>query len=303
MRRVWVAVLVGGLVAVVGAAAPVIAVAPFADEAGTGLANLGPGLGDMLVGRLAPHGFLVIPPGALQAWLAQNGLLPSRESWYAAARAMGADVLILPAVERFQATTMAFTLFLFTVRGASVVAELRAEVVRLPAGTSEVLRARGEASGPASVEVAVHFPVDVCLGGFRTSKSVYYSGETVTLGYLDPSPPNSFYVVIHPATSPTPSWTSPIASSTSVNPCVTWTWNQVFPPAAAPGEYVAKLYPSPGLGWPIATRTFRIEATAAVELVVGSAAFGGAPWGAALSKAVDDLATKILQLVRPPQGG
>ena len=302
MRRLWMVIVLGWAVVGAGAVAPVIAVAPFVDEAGTGLANLGPGLGDMLVGRLSPHGFLVIPPGALQAWLVQNGLLPTRENWHIAARAMGAEFLILSAVERFQATAMAFTIFMFTVRGASVTADLRAEVVRLATGASDVLRARGEASGPASVEVTLHFPLDVCLGGFRTDKSVYFSGETVTFGYLDPAPPNTFYVVIHPVGSLTPSWTSSLASSTVANPCVTWTWNQVFPPAAASGEYVAKLYPSPGIWLPIATRTFRIEATAAVELVVGSPAFGTAPWGAALGKALDDLAAKLLLLIRPQQG-
>ncbi len=301
MRRLGIAVLFGLAVAVAGGAAPVIAVAPFADEAGTGLANLGPGLGDMLSGRLSPHGFLVIPPGALQAWLSQNGLLPTRANWHAAAIALGAEVLILPAVERFQATTMAFTLFLFTVRGASVVTDLRAEVVRLPAGPSEVLRARGEASGPASVEVALHFPLDVCLGGFRTDKGAYYSGETVTLGYRDPAPPNSFYVVVRPTASLVPAWTSPVQASSVPSPCVTWTWNQVFPPVASPGDHVAELYQVPN-PVPIAARTFTITPAAAAELVVGSAAFGSAPWGEALAKALDELAAKIRSLLGQPGG-
>ncbi|MCR4391719.1 MAG: hypothetical protein NUV94_02810 [Candidatus Acetothermia bacterium] len=125
--------------------------------------------------------------------------------------------------------------------------------------------------------MALYFPLDVCLGGFRTERSVYYSGETVTLGNRDPTPPNSFYVVVRPATALTPSWTSPVASSAVGTPCVTW--NQVFPP----GDYVAELYQVPN-PVPIATRAFTIEAAAAVELVVGSPAFGGAPWGAALGQ-------------------
>ncbi|MCX7750177.1 MAG: hypothetical protein N2320_01210 [Candidatus Bipolaricaulota bacterium] len=295
MKGLVVALVVG--LAAAGAGAPVVAVAPVADEAGTGLANLGLGLGDMLSGRLSREGLLVVPPGALQAWAVQNGLLPGREAWIRAARALGAEVLLLPAVEKFQAVTMAFTLFLFTVRGASVTAELRAEVLKLAVGSGEVVRARGEAAGPTSVEVALHFPIDVCLGGFRTDKGVYWSGEAVTLGYRDPSPPNAFYVVIHPVASPTPSWTSPVASSTVATPCVTWTWNQLFPPAAGPGDYVAELYRVPN-PLPIATRTFTIGAAAAVELVVGSPAFGTAPWGEALGKALDGLVAKILPLVR-----
>jgi hypothetical protein len=284
-------------IAVAGAAAPVVAVAPFVDEVRTGLANLGPGLGDMLVQRLSAAGLFVVPPAALQAWLTQNGLLPTRDTWQAAARVFGAEFLILPAVERFQATTMAFTLFLFTVRGATVVTDLRAEVIRLATGASETVGARGEASGPASVEVAVYFPFDVCLGGFRTDKSVYFGGETVTIGYRDPLPPNSFYVVIRPAASLTPSWTSAVAASTVATPCVTWAWNQVFPPAAGPGDYVAELYRIPLLT-PIVTRPFTIGAAAAVELVVGSPAFGTAPWGEALNQALDGLLTKLLPILR-----
>ncbi|MBC7170452.1 hypothetical protein H5T54_05960 [Candidatus Bipolaricaulota bacterium] len=296
MRRLaMMGVLVAGL-ALVGAAGSVVAVAPFGDEANTGLANVGTGLGEMLSQRLSAHGVLVVPPGALQAWLAQNGLLPSRETWQAAALALGAEVLILPAVEKFQATTVSFTVFLFTVRGATVVTDLRAELVRGGTGATEVVKAHGEASGPASVEVSLHFPVDVCGGGFRTSKSVYYGGEAVLLGYLDPLPPNSFYVVIHPVSSPTPSWTSAAAGSSVVTPCVSWTWNQVFPPQAEAGDYVAELYQVPN-PVPIGARTFSITAAAAVELVVGTSAFGTAPWGEALGGALDELTEKLLLLL------
>lgn len=302
MRQVWMAVLVVVAVAAAGMAGSVVAVAPFRDEAATGLANLGPGLGDMLGQRLSRQGFLVGPPGALQAWVAQHRLLPTPDSWRAAAVALGAEVLILPAVERFQATAVAFTLFLFTVRGATVLTEVRGEVVRLATGASETVRGRGEASGATSVEVALHFPLDVCLGGFRTDKSVYYSGETVTIGFRDPLPPRSFYVVVRPVAAPTPSWTSAPASSTVASPCVTWTWNQLFPPAAAAGDYLAELY-EVGNPVPLATRTFTITPAAAVELVVGSPAFGTAPWGEALAKALDELAAKIGALLRPPRGG
>ncbi len=215
--------------------------------------------------------------------------------------AMGGDVLVLPAVEKFQATTMSFTLFLFTVRGATVQTDLSAEVVTLATGATQAVGAHGEASGPASVEVALHFPFDVCLGGFRTDKSVYFGGETVHLGYRDVAPPNSFYVIVRPAASLVPSWTSAVVASAVATPCVTWTWNQVLPPLASPGDYVAELYRTPPVL--IATRTFTISAAAAVELVVGSPAFGTAPWGDALAKALDGLTAKLVPILRPPQGG
>ncbi len=298
MRRLCSGLLLAAGLSLTVAGAPVVAVAPFTAEVGTGLANLGLGLGDMLAGRLAPQGILVVPPGALQAWVLQRGLVPSREAWIQAGEALGAEVVVLPAVEKLEAVTMSFTLFLFTVRGASVTAELRAEVLRLATRSGEVVRARGEASGPTSVEVSLHFPVDVCSGGFRTDKGVYWTGEPVTLGYRDPAPPNAFSVVIHPTSAPTPNWTSPVAGSTVGSPCVTWTWNQVFPPAAGPGEYVAELYQPPN-PIPIATRTFTIGTAAAVELVVGTPAFGTAPWGEALGKALEGLSAKILPLVQP----
>lgn len=303
MRQVVTLILVLVAVTLVGLAAPNVAVAPFVDKAGTGLANLGPGLGEMLAQRLSAGGLFVVPPGALQAWLTQNGLLPTRDAWQAAARAFGAEVLILPAVEVFQATTMSFTLFLFTVRGATVQTDLSAEVVTLATGAIQAVAARGEASGPASVEVTLYFPFDVCLGGFRTGKSVYLSGESVRLGYRDIAPPSSFYVVVHQVASPVPNWTSTVAASTVAAPCVTWTWNQMFGATPAPpGDYVADLYriPSP---IPIATRTFTISAAAAVELVVGSPAFGTAPWGEALAQALDDLTAKLVALLLPSGGG
>ncbi len=303
MRRSFVLMLVLAGAMVVGAAAPRVAVAPFVDKAGTGLANIGIGLGEMLAQRLSAEGLFVIPPGALQAWLAQTGMPASPGAWRTAALAMGGDVLVLPAVERFQATTMSFTFLFVTVRGATVQTDLSAEVVALATGAVQAVTAHGEASGPASVEVGLYFPFDVCLGGFRTDKSVYFGGETVLLGYRDVAPPNSFYVVVRPAASLVPSWSSPVETSAVGAPCVTWTWNQMFGLApASPGDYVAKLYVVPFLV-PIATRTFSISAAAAVELVVGSPAFGTAPWGEALGKALDDLTAKLVPILRPPTGG
>jgi len=303
MRRSFTLVLILAVVMLAGAAAPRVAVAPFVDNAGTGLANIGIGLGEMLAQRLSAEGLFVIPPGALQAWLVQTGMPASPDAWRTAAMAMGGDALVLPAVERFQATTMSFTLFLFTVRGATVQTDLSAEVVTLATGAIQAVAAHGEASGPASVEVALHFPFDVCLGGFRTDKSVYFGGESVRLGYRDLAPPSSFYVVVHPVMSPMPNWTSAVAASAVGTPCVTWTWNQMFGPTlASPGDYVAELYRIPN-PIPIATRTFSISAAAAVELVVGSPAFGTAPWGEALAKALDDLTAKLVAILRPPTGG
>ncbi len=307
MRRAWSVICAAVLaLACVGFSSPRVAVAPFVDRAGTGLANIGPGLGEMLGQRLAAAGLFVIPPAALQAWLSQTGggvyptgiiPTPDTQAWRTASLALGADVLILPSVEKFYTSTIAFTLFLFTVRGASVQTDLHAEVVHLATGAVQSVTAHGEASGAASVEVHLHFPFDVCSGGFRTSKGVYFDGETVPIGYRDPAPPNTYYITIHSSASPIPNWASATASSTGANPCVTWTWNQALLPHAGPGEYVAILYrvPSPV---PIATQTFTISAAAAVELVVGSASFASAPWGEALNQALDSLAAKLLSLVR-----
>ncbi|MEW6216780.1 MAG: hypothetical protein AB1543_03785, partial [Candidatus Bipolaricaulota bacterium] len=63
MRRAWSVICAAVLaLACVGFSSPRVAVAPFVDRAGTGLANIGPGLGEMLGQRLAAAGLFVIPP-------------------------------------------------------------------------------------------------------------------------------------------------------------------------------------------------------------------------------------------------
>ncbi len=282
-------------------AAPIsVAVPPFVDKAGTGLIGVGVGLGQMLAQELSAAGYRVIPPEALKAFLDQNGIQPSPAAWRGAALALGADYLVQGTVEDFHASFISITLVFVTVRGASVKLELGATVEDLRRGTTREVRARAEASGPASLELNLYFPTDVCWGGFRTDKAVYYSGEPVRLGYRDPSPPNSFYVVIHPTGSPSPSWTSPIQSSSPSNPCVTWTWDQTFgSDQASPGDYTAELYDT-SLPAPIATQTLTISATAVAELVVGSGAFREAPWGKAVADAMAKLVKDILALL--PEG-
>jgi len=283
-----------------GQTGPKLAVPPFVDRAGSGLAGVGLGLADVLAQRLKDLGLFVIPPSAIQSWVQQFGLVPGPEAWAAAAQGLGAELLIQGSVDKFSASSIALTFLFFTVRGASVYTELGAQVLNFRTGESKRVSGAGTASGPASVEVTLYFPVDVCGGGFRTDKAVYYSGENVTLGYLDPNPllpPNSFYVVIHPLASSTPSWTSAPASSSPINPCVTWTWNQSFPPAAAPGDYLAKLYDATNVL--IATRTFTISPTVAAELVFGTPTFTQAPWGTAFQVAMEDLIAKLLPLLRP----
>ncbi len=298
MKRMLLALVLFVSVAAMAQTGPRVAVAPFVEKTYTGLPGIGPGLGEMLAQRLQNLEFFVIPPAALQALVQQFGLVPGPQTWQLAAQNLGAEVFIQGAVEKFSASSMTFTFLFFTVRGASVSTELSAQVVDFRTGESKTVSGFGTASGPASVEVTLYFPIGVCSGGFLTDKAIYYTGETVTLGYLDPAPPNSFYVVIHPVASALPSWTSPVASSTPGNPCVTWTWNQSFPPQAAPGDYVAELY-----DWPtsvlLATRTFTIAPAAAAELVFGTSAFTQAPWGAALGSAMDELITKLVPILRP----
>ncbi len=282
------------------ATTPSVAVLPFIDEAGTGLIGVGMGLGRMLAQELSAAGYRVISPDGLKAFLDQNGIQPSPAAWRGAALSLGAEYLVQGRVEDFHASSISIALVFVTMRGASVEVELGATVEDLRGGTSREVRARAEASGPVSLELNLYFPTDVCWGGFRTDKAVYYPGEAVLLGYRDPSPPNSFYVVIHPAGSPSPSWTSPIRSSSPSDPCVTWTWDQTFGSnQAAPGEYTAELY-NALLPTPIANRAFTISATAAAELVVGSGAFQEAPWGKAVADAMAELVKGILDLL--PEG-
>lgn len=307
MRKVLVALaaLVGGVWA--WAQLPVVAVAPFAVRAGLIGADFG--LAEMLEGKLGSAGFPVIPARALDSWRLGQGILVRDESaWKAAAQNLGAQYLLLGTLEYLHTVRFSLGFGPFAIQAVSAEAFLSLRLLDLEKSVIQAeLSAKGQGQGRATLafELFLAVPWDVCAGGFRTNKSVYYQAEPVVLGYLDPdpnTPPNDFYVVIHPDSSPTPNWSSSGASSSPTDPCVTWTWDQRFPPLAAPGTYVAELYTTAGSL--IATTTFDIEPAFSgwsLELTFGAPEFAQTPWSQAITEAVDSLWAQLLPILRPQE--
>lgn len=304
MRKALIALLVFVGAVWAWAQGPVVAVAPFVVRAGLIGADFG--LAEMLEKKLQDAGFSVLPARALESWRLGQGI-PFRDetTWKTGAQILGANFLLLGTLESLNTARITVGLGPLAIQAVSAEALLSLRVFDL--GKNAVvatLQAKGQGQGQATLAFQFFFavPWDVCLGGFRTNKVVYYQGEPVLLGYLDPSPPHSFYVVIHPQTSPAPSWTSPVASSSPSDTCVQWTWDQMFGASLAdPGTYVAELYEATSSTL-IATRAFEIEPVFAgwsLELSFRAPEFAQTAWYQALQQAMDSLWTQLLPIIKP----
>ncbi len=308
MRRFLIsAVLIAGLAGLaqspqglVPEGRPVLAVAPFVDASGSGLLSVEGGLADMLEGKLQQAGYQVLPPQALASWLAGQGIWDRTPAAFAqAAAAMGADYLLLGTLEALHTTRVSLSLGFFTVEGVSATARVSLAVYA-PATGDQLARLEAEGTGRGEATASFRFffslPWDVCLGGLRTSKFTYLYGEPVVIGYLDPTPPGTFYVTVQGAMPPSPVWLSPNQSSSAADPCVSWTWNQWFGATHAdPGLYTVSLY-QVGNPVPIATANFQISPEPAgwsVELQVGTPEFSGTAWNQAISAALDELVSGL----------
>lgn len=282
---------------------PMLAVAPFVDASGGGLLGAEQGIAGMLVDRLEAVGYTVLPPQALESWLSGQGIeARSPGEWVRTAAALGADYLLLGTLDSLSAAKVTLNLGFISVQGVSASARLGLEVVD-PATGEEVARLQAEGSGQgqatASFNMFFSLSWDVCGGGLRTSKTAYLSGEPVVIGYRDPSPPGTVYVVVRPADLSGPSWVSPWKSTTAADPCVTWTWDQTFGGTpAAPGDYTVEVYRIPVSG-PIAWTSFRVlpePAGWSAELRVGTPEFSGTAWNQAIGAALDGLVDQLFHL-------
>ncbi|MEN3010498.1 MAG: hypothetical protein ABDI20_05910 [Candidatus Bipolaricaulaceae bacterium] len=279
-----------------------VAVAPFADR-GSGLLGVDFGLAEMLEGKLREAGVPVIPARALESFRLGQNLPRSPETWKQAAAALNADLLLLGTLEGLHTAQISLTLGFLVLQGVSAQAEVSLVVWDVAKGQAlATFREKGTGQGQATASFRFFFavPWDVCAGGFRTSKPVYLQGEPVILGYLDPTPPNAFYVTVRPQASLLPVWTSPHEASAVDAPCVKWTWDgYVGGGPAEPGLYVAELRDAAHNL--LATRTFEIQgifAGWAVELRLGAPEFAGTAWHQALQAALDALVAKLLPLLQ-----
>ncbi|MCS7240319.1 MAG: hypothetical protein NZ651_03625 [Candidatus Bipolaricaulota bacterium] len=299
-------VVLGLVVIAFGGWAQLVAVAPALDRFGSGLANLEFGLAEMLETKLREAGYSVIPARALESWrLSQGGLLRDVNTWKAAAADLGASYLILPVLETLSGASFSLTLGPLVLEAVSTSCTMHAALWD-PRGNEEIARFSASATGQGQLVPSFRFflsiPWDVCAPALRTNKSTYLQGEPVLIGYRDPNPPHSFYLIIRSLMDPTLFWVSGVLTSSESAPCVRWGWDQVCDARQAqPGEYVAELYQTPATL--LASVAFTIEAgfpAWGLELRLGTPEFGTTAWYQALSAALNTLVSQILQLLPKP---
>ena len=293
----------------------VIAVARFDDRSGSGLANVGEGVADLLVEKLVNAGYRVVERQEIESILLERGLNPMLTSDLAqAAQLVGADVLLVGSVTKVNIQETTISLGFFTVSGATVTVGLSIRAVsvyttEIMGATSVEAQAEGETGFSLNLgqlfSALTGWRANVCTGGFLTDKASYVQGEIVNFGYLDPAPPNTYRVIVKDSLGTT-IWISSWKGSAPADACVTWSWDQrdLWWNPVPPGSYTAELWL--GVATLVATRSFTITVgtppTWVSEITVGTEEFMETIVGQAVDAALDELVIEIgniLQRIEP----
>ncbi len=261
-----------------------IAVASFTDKSNSGFANVSNGVSDLVVQNLVNSGFQVLERQQIESVLLEQQFNPANTSDLArASRIAGADALIVGSVTGIDVDKSRIDLGFLSVTGATVRVDLSFRVIS--AYTSQILAADSvSATAEGQTDASFNFGTivsslsqtsqNVCTGGFKVSKSTYYQGEVITVGYLDTSPPTAFTVQFSGPSGPVgPSTFSNYRTSSPSNPCVTWSWNPPGP--LTPGNYTANIYTVPP--WtplPVGPINFQVSSGSAPPSWVGQITFG-----------------------------
>jgi hypothetical protein len=283
-----------------------VAVISFEDRSNSGFANVSGGVADMLTEKLVNNGFNVLERKRIEDVLYEKRLNPENDSDLArASRVVGADALITGSVTGIDVNRSKIDIGFLSVTGATVEVNFSYRVIssytgRIIAANSISARAEGQTDASFNLGVLIdpttRISRDVCTGGLRTSKSVYGTGEVISVGYLDNNPPSDYTVQFFDSTgSIGPSLFSNYKTSSSSNRCLVWNWNP--PSTLPPGNYTVRLY-----SWPpvsvLATRNFRVSAGAAApawvgEITFGTKQFGGSVVGEAVDKGLSNISSDL----------
>ncbi len=285
-----------------------VVVARFDDRSGSGFFNVGEGVADKLVERLVRSGVRVLERSELEAVLQERGLNPAiTENLTTAGQILGADLLIVGSITRVNIQQVAVRLGFLQVSSASVGVEISVRLVN--ARTSEVissLSVTGSAEGATgfSVDLGKIFslaqpaPANVCLGGLRTDRPHYHTGETVRIGYRNPGAPGWYGVEIRTTGGAFLRWLG--WQFITTGGCGEWFWDQrdTSNMRMSPGSYIAKLWDGSSY---IAAVGFSIRPGSgpAVPLIdeirVGSGLFDGTIVGKAIDSTLNRLVTRLIQ--------
>ena len=281
-----------------------VAVGSFEDRSESGWNNVADGVAEKVDERLAETGIRTIDRGEFEETMQRQGLNPySLFDAAAAAREMGADMLITGSIVSISVDEASLSLGPFSLGDASVDVSIFADVTDAFAGepvfTLSAEGHRAESSG-LSIDLDLLRSASgggsICSGELRTDRDVYYSGELISIGYLNPSAASWFGVEIHDATGAFLRWLG-WEYSTSGG-CSQWSWDQrdSFGVRVSPSVYVAKIWDGSAYA---ASTIFQIQPGFSLfplfdEITIGRAGFEESVVGAAVNRAVDNLVSTVV---------
>lgn len=281
-----------------------LAVARFDDRSGSGLANVGDGVADLLVQKLVQQGFSVVERQELESILMERQLNPGNFSALAqASRLTGADALIVGSVTGININKTTLNLGFLSVTGADVTVDISFRVIN--AYTGQILHVdsvRAQESGQTDFSLEIGTLLDtlgsarssVCTGGFKTDKSVYYQGEIINFGYKKLGTSGWFNVRVNG------NWVGSVWYSKQSNECLTITWNPT--PYLSPGTYSATLHQF-GISSPVSAVSFQVKSgsgppTWVSEITVGTSQFADTVVGKAVEKALNRMSSVLVRQMR-----
>ncbi len=282
-----------------------IAVAAFEDKSGSRIDNLGPGFADKLADALAAQGVRVVGRGDVETVMQEESLDPTSPAQLArTALELGADLLVIGAVDEVSVDSAALDLGLLQVGGAwaRVSATARLIDASLGAATFEA-SVTGTAESPTSLSLDLGSLLsgasasNACGGGVRSDQTAYGQGQLVTIGYSNAGTPAWLGVEIIASDGTFLRWLG--WRFVDRDECETWIWNQrdTMGLAADAGLYTAQARLGDEI---VGAVTFQIRPSLTFALpsldvvTVGTTAFDRGVVGLAVDAAVAQLAGRLL---------
>ena len=284
-----------------------IAVARFSDVTGSGFVNVGEGVADELIDRLAASGLRVFERIELDAVMQTNGLNPALPSDVAlAGRLIGADLLILGSVVGISTQETSLSLGFLRVDSASVDVTLSAQIIDVySAQTLSTESEAGQAEGTTGFSIDIGELLsfltsgssEVCGGGLQTSRAWYNPGQTVLLGYRNDGAPTWFGVEIYTSTGAFLRWLG--WQFVDTDECAQWFWDQRDASGSpmSTGIYTAKLWDGTSYADTVGFQIrpgISLSVPAVDEITVGSSQFDETVVGTAMNQAIDRLTSTLL---------
>jgi len=281
-----------------------VAVGSFEDRSESGWNNVADGVAEKVHERLAEAGIRTIDRGEFEETMQRQGLNPYASlDAAAAARELGADILITGSIVSISVDQASLSLGPFSLGDASVDVSIFADIMDAFAVEPVLtLSAEGHHAGSSGLSIDLDVlrsasgTANSCSGGLRTNRDAYYRGESVSIGYLNPAAASWFGVEIHDATGAFLRWLG-WEYSTSGG-CSEWSWDQrdSFGVQVSPSVYMAKIWDGSSYA---ASTIFQIRPGSSLfplfdEITIGGEGFEESIVGAAVNRAVDDLISRLV---------